>query len=70
MKSTKDFRAHDHGHDADDLRRGTKLPPLKKSGKERHSIYGGLDDDEDDEIISSSSKRESVYDYFDDEDDL
>lgn len=65
MKSTKDFRGAGSRPDSEDLRRGTKLSPVKKSGKERYSIYSKEEDD-DDEIFLSSSKKESVFDYFDD----
>lgn len=68
MKSTKDFREPAGRFGSEDMRRGTKLAPAKKSGKERYSIYTGAD--EDDELYSMP-KRESVFDYFDDvEDDL
>lgn len=67
MKSTKDFRTN---HDSSDtLRRAAKLEPLRKSGKERHTIYrsvNGQDDDTDDELEYKTTKRESVYDYLDD----
>jgi hypothetical protein len=53
------------GSDPDNFQRGTKLAPIKKSGKERHSLYSELDDD--DEMAFSASKRESVFDYYDEE---
>lgn len=65
MKSTKDFRSHGNGRSDDELRRGTKLAPAKKSGKERYSIYDS--DDEDDDMSYGTAKKESVFDYFDDE---
>ncbi len=64
MKTTKDFRGKEP--DPDNLQRGTKLAPIKKSGKERRSLYSELDDD-DDETEFPVSKRESVLDYYDDE---
>lgn len=64
MKSTKDFRGAGSRPDSEDLRRGTKLSPVKKSGKERYSIYSKEEDD--DEILLFASKKESVFDYFDD----
>lgn len=70
MKSNKDFRGG-IGFDApEDMKRGTKLPPAKKSGKERHALYSEFE--EEDEIDSTPAKKESVFDYFDDdgEDDL
>ena len=36
-----------------------------QSGKERHTIYRELDDEEDD--APARPKRESRFDYFDDE---
>lgn len=62
MKSTKDFRSTGR-FESDDLHRGTKLAPAKKSGKERYSLYA----DEEDDIPLSTAKKESVFDYFDDE---
>lgn len=41
------------------------LEPIHKSGKERHTIYRELDDEEDD--APARPKRESAFDYFDDE---
>lgn len=64
MKTVKSFRVNDD-FGADDNRRGTKLPPMKKSGKERHGLYSSIDDDYEEEY--STAKRESVFDYFDDE---
>ena len=62
MKSTKNFRvAETNG--PEDLRRGTKLPPIKKSSKDRLSYY-----DDDDDITIETPKKESVFDYFDDGD--
>lgn len=48
------------------MHKATKLPPLKKSGKEKQSFYRELDDD-DDLDLKSLHKRESVLDYFDDD---
>lgn len=64
MKSNKDFRAGNFG-DPEDSPRGTKLPPIKKSGKERHSLYSQFDEDDDE--LDIPVKKESVFDYFDDE---
>lgn len=67
MKSTKDFRGPGNRRsDSDDLHRGTKLPPAKKSGKERYSIYG---EDDGEELLLSVPKKESAFDYFDDGED-
>lgn len=66
MKSTKDFRTA--GGD-DTTRKATKLDPIRKSGKERHSLYKSLgDDEEDDAELLTLRKRESVLDYLDDGD--
>ena len=66
MKSTKDFRTA--GGD-DTTRKATKLVPIRKSGKERHSLYKSLgDDEEDDAELLTLRKRESVLDYLDDGD--
>ena len=65
MKTNKGFRDENH---ADELRKAKRLEPIHKSGKERHSIYRELDDEEDDE--PARPKRESAFDYFDDEENL
>lgn len=69
MKSIKDFRSKQQSFDSEDsMRRASKLEPIKKSGKEKHSLYSRLDDDDedDDAELRSLRKRESAYDYFDD----
>lgn len=68
MKSTRDFRSQDAANDY--VRKAAKLEPMKKSGKEKHNLYngGGHDDDEDDEF-DLKPKRESVFDYLDDDED-
>lgn len=63
MKTVKDFRVRDNLN-PDGMHKGTKLPPMKKSGKEKYNLYGDLEDPEEEEY---GSKRESVFDYFDDE---
>ena len=66
MKSTKDFRGSREAFDTGDtIRKAVKLTPIKKSGKERHTLYGGLDDEDDDPELMSYKKRESALDYFD-----
>lgn len=66
MKSTKDFRTA--GVD-DTPRKATRLDPIRKSGKERHSLYKSLDDDEEEDAeLRALRGRESVLDYLDDED--
>lgn len=66
MKAVRSFRGADD-FDTDNKKKGTKLPPIKKSGKERYNMYNNLDDDDDEDEIYV--KRESVFDYFDDEED-
>lgn len=71
MKSQKDFRTN-QTQSADTVRKAVKLEPIRKSGKERHEIYKGLnhsDDEDDDEDYKSLSKRESILDYMNDEED-
>jgi len=51
----------------DVLRKATKLPPLKKSGKEKKSFYREVEEDDDDLDLKLLHKRESVLDYYDDE---
>lgn len=64
MKSTKDFRPTG-GEET--TRKATKLDPIRKSGKERHTLYKSLDEEEDDDAeLLSLHKRESVLDYLDD----
>ena len=64
MKSNRGFRhkASDGGSE-DLLRRAAKLSPIKKSGKDKRTIYSQMDDDE----LLALRKQESVLDYFDDE---
>ena len=61
MKTQKGIREHD----ADELRKAKRLEPIRKSGKERHSLYNSFDDEE--EEILPFAKRESVLDYLDEE---
>lgn len=64
MKTPKGIREHD----ADELRKAKRLEPIRKSGKERHSLYQSIDE-EDDEDLLGTAPRESVLDYFDEEED-
>ena len=64
MKTPKGIREHD----ADELRKAKRLDPIRKSGKERHSLYRSIDE-EDDENLLGTTRRESVLDYLDDGDD-
>jgi hypothetical protein len=63
MKTPKGIREHD----ADELRKAKRLDPIRKSGKERHSLYRSIDE-EDDEDLLGTTRRESVLDYLDDQD--
>ena len=60
MKTPKGIREHD----ADELRKAKRLDPIRKSGKERHSLYRSIDE-EDDENLLGTTRRESVLDYLD-----
>ena len=61
MKTPKGIREHD----ADELRKATRLEPIRKSGKERHALYSSFDEEDEEEILPL--KRESVLDYLDEE---
>ena len=51
----------------DAIRKPAKLEPARKSGKERHTLYGNIDDESDDWSENYDyKKKESVLDYFDD----
>ena len=63
MKTQKGIREHE----ADELRKAKRLEPIRKSGKERHSLYNTLDEEDEDEAYSPLVKRESVLDYLDEE---
>ena len=62
MKTQKGIREHD----ADELRKAKRLDPIRKSGKERHSLYRSIDEEEEEELMP---RRESVLDYLDEGDD-
>ena len=64
MKTPKGIREHD----ADELRKAKRLDPIRKSGKERHSLYRSIVE-EDDEDLLGTTRRESVLDYLDEGDD-
>ena len=51
-----------------ELRKAKRLDPIRKSGKERHSLYRSIDE-EDDEDLLGTTRRESVLDYLDEGDD-
>ena len=61
MKTQKGIRKHE----ADELRKAKRLEPMRKSGKERHSLYRSIDEEEEEELMP---RRESVLDYLDDQD--
>ena len=61
MKTLKGVREHD----ADGLRKAKRLEPIRKSGKERHSLYSSIEEEEEDEELMP--RRESVLDYLDDD---
>ena len=61
MKTQKGIREHEAG----ELRKAKRLEPMRKSGKERHSLYRSIDEEEEEELMP---RRESVLDYLDDQD--
>ena len=61
MKKQKGIREHE----TDELRKAKRLEPMRKSGKERHSLYRSIDEEEEEELMP---RRESVLDYLDDQD--
>ena len=61
MKTQKGIREHE----ADELRKAKRLEPMRKSGKERHSLYRSIDEEEEEELMP---RRESVLDHLDDQD--
>lgn len=73
MKSNNDFRSQSSST-PDSGKKTVKLEPIRKSGKEKHQLYKGLqaDDNEEDEDfeLQSLRKRESILDYMEDEDEL
>ena len=64
MKSTRDFRSD---RSEETTRKATRLNPIRKSGKERHSLYKSLGDDQDEDAeLLSLRRRASAPDYLDD----
>lgn len=63
MKTQKGVRERD----TDELRKAKRLEPIRKSGKERHTLYNRFDE-EDEEDPMPRTRRESALDYLDDED--
>jgi len=67
MKSNGNLRKTAEGFGPEDtLRKASRLTPAKKNGKEKRSFYRELEDDEG--LDFTLTKRESVLDYYDDED--
>lgn len=67
MKSQKGFKATGYASNTDDtIRKPAKLDPVRKSGKDRHSLYTSFEGDDDSGEEYEYRKRESVLDYFDD----
>lgn len=66
MKAVKNFRRSGTAEAEEVFKRATKLAPNRKSGKERHSLYAQVDEEED-SAFDYNAKRESVLDYYDDE---
>lgn len=67
MKTPKGIRPQDI---SGELRQARRLEPNHKSGKQRHSLYGSIDDDEEreaDSYLRSRNRGESAFDYLDDE---
>ena len=53
MKTQKGIREHE----ADELRKAKRLEPMRKSGKERHSLYRSIDEEEEEELMP---RRDSI----------
>ena len=57
MKTRKGLR----DHDTDELRKAKRLEPMRKSGKERHALYGRLNDDEEEDLhVPPAANRPST----------
>ncbi len=70
MKAVKSTRFNNEEFAGEAPKRGKKLTPNKKSGKERHHLYRNLQGDDDDDIDDFLLKdRESALDYIDDGED-
>ncbi len=69
MKSNQNFRHKVRETKSEDLlKRAAKLEPLKKSGKEKRTIYSRLEDEDEDAELLALRKQDSILDYFDDGD--
>ena len=51
MKTQKGIREHE----ADELRKAKRLEPMRKSGKERHSLYRSIDEEEEEELMPGAN---------------
>lgn len=68
MKSNRNFSTKGDAFAGDDLlRKATKLEPIKKSGKEKRTIYSELESEDEIDLLTIK-KRDSILDYFGDED--
>ena len=68
MKSNQGFRHKTREAGSEDLlKRAAKLEPLKKSGKEKRTIYSRLEEEDEDAELLALRKKDSILDYFDDE---
>ena len=73
MRSNKDFRsASGRFGPEDSAKKAIRLEPIKKSGKERYTVFGHAEEDYDEDAeLMSYKKQESALDYYDDgEEDL
>ncbi|WP_300283933.1 hypothetical protein [uncultured Alistipes sp.] len=69
MKSNQGFRHKVREAGPEDLsRRAGRLEPLKKSGKEKRTIYSRLEEEDEDAELLALRKKDSILDYFDDGD--
>lgn len=69
MKQDNGIRTGHDDHAEDALKKAVKLPPMKKSGKDRHNLYSELEEEDDLEL--DYREKDSILDYFDDgEEDL
>ncbi len=69
MKAIKSVRFNNEQFTGEPAKRGTKLTPNKKSGKQRHQLYQSLEAEEDDLESLMPHNRESALDYLDEDED-
>ena len=65
MTSNQEPRTRGEAYQDEANRKAAKLAPAKKSGTEQYYLYGELDEEGDE--LYDFEQRESVLDYFDDE---